>query len=176
MSRIAKSPIQVPSSVELQVHGADVKVKGVNGEMQRTVHDSVKVSYVDGVVSFSVVADDHWAQAGTERMLVNNMIVGVVQGFEKKLQLIGVGYRAQMKGEVLNLMLGYSHDINFSVPCGITIEVPTQTEIVVKGADKQQVGQVAAIIRGYRPPEPYKGKGVRYADERIRRKEVKKTK
>lgn len=177
MSRIAKLPVSVPSGVEVKIEGKNVVVKGAKGSLQRQVHTTVDVRLEDGKIEFSL-ADSKikaWAQAGTERSLVNNMIIGVAQGYEKKLELFGVGYRAQMKGKVLSLALGYSHSINFSVPEGIQIETLSQTEIVVRGIDKQAVGQVAAEIRSFRPPEPYKGKGVRYANERIRRKEVKKS-
>lgn len=175
MSRIAKAPIAVPAGVEVTLAGQEIKVKGKNGELTRVVNDAVEVALNDNVISTAPrdVANA-WAQAGTARALINNMIQGVNEGFEKKLQLVGVGYRAAVKGKVLDLTLGFSHPVNFEIPEGITIEAPSQTELVVKGADKQLVGQTAANIRAYREPEPYKGKGVRYADEHVRRKEAKK--
>jgi large subunit ribosomal protein L6 len=175
MSRIAKAPISVPAGVEVTIKGQDVTVKGKNGELSRTINNAVEVTLNDNVVTTTPrdVANA-WAQAGTARALINNMIVGTNEGYEKKLQLIGVGYRAAVKGKVLDLTLGFSHPVNFEIPAGITIETPSQTEILVKGADKQVVGQTAANIRAYRAPEPYKGKGVRYADEHVRRKEAKK--
>lgn len=176
MSRIANAPITVPSGVDVTIKGNDVSVKGKNGQMSAVINEAVKVDYADNVIS--VVWDENdmkaKAQAGTARAVVNNMVTGVAVGFEKKLTLIGVGYRAQVKGKVLNLSLGFSHPVDFEIPAGITIEAPSQTEIVVKGSDKQQVGQVAAKIRAYRPPEPYKGKGIRYTDEYVARKEAKK--
>lgn len=175
MSRIAKAPINVPAGVEVTINGQDIKVKGKNGELTRTINDAVEVSLNDNVITTAPrEVANAWAQAGTARALINNMIDGVNEGFEKKLQLVGVGYRAAVKGKVLDLTLGFSHPVNFEIPEGITIEAPSQTEIVVKGADKQLVGQTAANIRAYRQPEPYKGKGVRYADEYVRRKEAKK--
>ncbi|NBC11811.1 MAG: 50S ribosomal protein L6 [Gammaproteobacteria bacterium] len=176
MSRVAKAPVKVPSGVEVQITGQDVAVKGPKGTMGWTVHKTVSVALEDGVVRVTPEGDrpEHWAMAGTTRALVNNMVVGVSTGFERKLTLVGVGYRAQAKGQVLNLALGYSHPIDYPVPEGVEIETPAATEIVVKGSDKQRVGQVAAEIRGLRPPEPYKGKGVRYADEYVVRKEAKK--
>ena len=175
MSRIAKAPIAVPAGVEVTLAGQEIKVKGKNGELTRVVNDAVEVALNDNVIT-TVPRDvaNAWAQAGTARALINNMIQGVNEGFEKKLQLVGVGYRAAVKGKVVDLTLGFSHPVNFEIPEGITIEAPSQTELVVKGADKQLVGQTAANIRSYREPEPYKGKGVRYADEHVRRKEAKK--
>ena len=175
MSRIAKAPIAVPAGVEVTLNGQEIKVKGKGGELTRVVNDAVEVALNDNVITTAPrdVANA-WAQAGTARALINNMIQGVNEGFEKKLQLVGVGYRAAVKGKVLDLTLGFSHPVNFDIPAGITIEAPSQTELVVKGADKQLVGQTAANIRAYREPEPYKGKGVRYADEHVRRKEAKK--
>lgn len=176
MSRVAKSPITLPSGVDVKLDGQSVTVKGSKGELSHTVHGMVEVTQEDGVLKVAPRKEERsaWALAGTTRALVNNMVAGVSQGFERKLELIGVGYRAQAKGKVLNLTLGFSHPVDYDVPEGITIETPSQTEIVVKGADKQQVGQVAANIRSYRPPEPYKGKGVRYSDEYVIRKEAKK--
>lgn len=176
MSRIAKSPIAVPAGVEINVNGTEVAVKGSKGALTKVFNDAVVVAVNDGVVNVSPKAETKtgWAQAGTARSIINNMVVGVTEGFEKRLTLVGVGYRAQAQGKVLNLTLGFSHPVNHELPEGITVETPSQTEIVVKGADKQVVGQVAAEIRGYRPPEPYKGKGVKYSDEWILRKEAKK--
>lgn len=176
MSRIAKAPIQVAKGVDVKVDGRHVTVKGGKGTLEMDVHDTVKVSLDDGVLSVSPNQEtkEAWAMAGTMRALLNNMVVGASDGFQKKLQLVGVGYRAQAKGKTLGLSLGFSHPVDYPVPEGITIETPSQTEILVSGSSKQQVGQVASEIRGFRPPEPYKGKGVRYADERIVRKEAKK--
>jgi large subunit ribosomal protein L6 len=176
MSRIAKSPIQVAKGVDVKIDGQHVTVKGSKGSLEMNIHETVKVSLDDGVLTVSPAEEskDSWAMAGTMRALLNNMVVGASDGFQKKLQLVGVGYRAQAKGKTLGLSLGFSHPVDYPVPDGITIETPSQTEIVVSGSDKQQVGQVAAEIRSFRPPEPYKGKGVRYADERIIRKEAKK--
>ena len=176
MSRIANKPVDIPSGVEVSVSGKSISVKGKNGALSMDVNDSVEVSHGDNVISFSGKegVDGAVAMAGTMRSLANNMVVGVSTGFEKKLELIGVGYRAQAQGNKLNLTLGFSHPVIYDVPEGITVETPSQTEIVVKGADKQKVGQVSADIRAYRPPEPYKGKGVRYSDERVIRKEAKK--
>ena len=176
MSRIAKAPISLPAGVEATVTGQEIKVKGSKGELSLTLHQSVSAEVKDNIISVSPVAEskDNWAMAGTMRSLTNNMVVGVTQGFEKKLELKGVGYRAQVKGKVINLTLGFSHPVEFAIPEGITAETPSQTEIILKGVDKQLIGQAAANIRAYRPPEPYKGKGVRYADEHVRRKEAKK--
>ncbi len=176
MSRIGKALVKVPSGVDVKMSGRDVTVKGPKGSLSWTIHPFVEVD-IDGsvVTTRPANADDaQWAMVGTTRALLNNMVQGVSSGFERKLNLVGVGYRAQGKGKVLNLALGFSHPIDFPVPEGIEIETPTPTEIVVRGIDKQQVGQVAAVIRGFRPPEPYKGKGVRYADEQVLRKEAKK--
>ena len=176
MSRIAKASITVPSGVEVKIDGQHVSVKGPKGALEMDVHPDAVVSIEEGVISVRPAdgVKNGWAMAGTMRALVNNMVVGASQGFQKKLELVGVGYRAQAKGKVLNLTLGFSHPVDYPVPEGITIETPSQTEVVVSGSDKQKVGQVAAEIRSFRPPEPYKGKGVRYADERIIRKEAKK--
>lgn len=176
MSRVAKSPVSLPKGVEVNVKGTDVTVKGAKGTLSCKLNPSVVVSQADGVVSFTPngAAIDGWAQAGTARAIINNMVIGVSEGFEKRLQLVGVGYRAQAQGNVLNLTLGFSHPVAHQLPAGITAETPSQTEIVIKGADKQVVGQVAAEIRGYRPPEPYKGKGIKYVGEQILRKEAKK--
>lgn len=176
MSRIAKSPVSIPSGVEVKIDGQLVSIKGAKGELSHSVNDQVQVSQVDSELVVGVRSDTPkaWAQAGTARAIVNNLVTGVSAGFEKKLTLIGVGYRAQAQGKVLNLSLGFSHPVAYEAPEGISIETPSQTEILVKGVDKQLVGQVAANIRAYRPPEPYKGKGVRYADEHVVRKEAKK--
>ncbi|NND45359.1 MAG: 50S ribosomal protein L6 [Xanthomonadales bacterium] len=174
MSRIAKNPITLPKGVELQVSGAEVSVKGPKGQLRTELHPSVRLEQEDDGWKMRWDSDKFIAMAGTFRALVNNMVIGVSEGFEKKLQLVGVGYRAQAQGKNLNLTLGFSHPIDFAIPEGVAIETPSQTEIVVTGCDKQKVGQVAAEIRAFRPPEPYKGKGVRYADERVVRKEAKK--
>jgi len=176
MSRIANKPVEIPSGVEVSVSGQTVSVKGKNGNLSMEMNEKVQVKQEDSALNFSgrVGVDGSVAMAGTMRSLANNMVIGVSQGFEKKLELIGVGYRAQAQGNKLNLTLGFSHPVVYDVPEGITVETPSQTEIVVKGADKQKVGQVSADIRAYRPPEPYKGKGVRYSDERVIRKEAKK--
>lgn len=176
MSRIAKAPINLPKGVTVEIAGQDVKVKGSKATLSWSVHPTVVVGQEEGVITVAPAEGqkDAWAMAGTTRALLNNMVVGCSEGFTRKLTLVGVGYRAQAKGKVLNLNLGFSHPIDYPVPTGITIETPSQTEVVVTGADKQQVGQVASEIRGFRPPEPYKGKGVRYADENVRRKEAKK--
>jgi large subunit ribosomal protein L6 len=160
----------------VNVNGQVVSIKGPKGQFEYQIHDDVEVKKDDNVLSFAPKEGNEalYAMTGTMRAIVNNMVTGVSQGFERKLELVGVGYRAQAQGKVLNLALGYSHPIDFEVPEGITVETPSQTEIVVKGADKQVVGQVAAKIRGFRPPEPYKGKGVKYAGEQIIRKEAKK--
>ncbi|MEM7468079.1 MAG: 50S ribosomal protein L6 [Pseudomonadota bacterium] len=176
MSRIANAPISLPSGVSVNLSGQEITVKGGKGELTHNIHSDVSVAEEDGVIKVSANNDSKSAKAlsGTTRALINNLVVGVSDGFERKLDIVGVGYRAQMKGKVLNLALGYSHPIDFDVPEGVTIETPSQTEIVVKGSDKQLVGQVAANIRAFRKPEPYKGKGVRYSDEQIVRKEAKK--
>ncbi|HAD47464.1 LSU ribosomal protein L6P [Idiomarina aquatica] len=176
MSRVAKAPIEIPAGVEIALNGQEVTVKGAQGSLSRVVNNAVELVKEDNELR-TVPRDgvaNATAQAGTARALLQNMVVGVTKGFERKLQLIGVGYRAQAQGKKLNLTLGFSHPVEFEIPEGITIETPSQTEVVVKGADKQLVGQVAANIRAYRKPEPYKGKGVRYADEQVRRKEAKK--
>lgn len=176
MSRIAKQPITLPKGVEVAIQGQNVTVKGSKGALNLTLHETVNLEHKDGIVRVIAksTAAEHRAFAGTMRALVNNMVTGVSQGFERRLQLVGVGYRAQAQGKALNLTLGYSHPIDYPIPDGVAVETPSQTEIVVRGADKQLVGAVAAKIRSFRPPEPYKGKGVRYADERIILKEAKK--
>lgn len=176
MSRIAKNPITVPDKVEVAQEGQLIRVKGSHGDQSHEVHHNVNVQIEDGVITFEPRdnAKKSNALAGTTRSLVSNMIQGVTDGFERRLELRGVGYRAQVKGSVLNLTLGFSHPVDYEIPQGITIETPSQTEVVVKGSDKQLVGQVAANIRDYRPPEPYKGKGVRYVGEQVVMKEAKK--
>jgi len=176
MSRIAKKPVELTPGVEISISGQSLTAKGKVGSLSMDLHAAVSVKQEDGVLSFSPNdnSKDSMAMTGTMRSLAANMVKGVSEGFSKKLQLIGVGYRAQVQGNVLDLSLGYSHPVKYAIPAGISIETPTQTEINVKGADKQKVGQVCAEIRAYRPPEPYKGKGVRYSDERVLRKEAKK--
>ncbi len=176
MSRVAKAPVEVPAGVTVTLSGQDIKVKGPIGELSHTINSLVAVSYEDNTITTGVVSDEKsaWAQAGTARALINNMVEGVSKGFEKKLVLNGVGYRAKAAGKNLNLSLGFSHPVDHAIPEGITVETPSQTEITLKGADKQLVGQTAANIREYRKPEPYKGKGIRYSDENVRRKEAKK--
>jgi large subunit ribosomal protein L6 len=175
MSRVAKKPLDLPRGVEVKVEASVVNVKGPKGSLAMPLSSDVDVVQDGNVVRIeSKSAGGSMMMAGTVRALLGNMVTGVTQGFERKLELVGVGYRAQVKGDVLNITLGYSHPIEFPVPRGITIETPTQTEILVKGIDKQIVGQVAAEIRSFRPPEPYKGKGVKYAKEQILRKEAKK--
>lgn len=171
--RLARQPI-VLGKAEAKVDGSTVTVKGAKGELSLNVHPSVTVELDDGALKVNPNTQSAAAMSGTMHSILKSMATGVTNGFEKKLQLVGVGYRAQAQGKTLNLSLGFSHPVAFPVPDGITIETPSQTEILVKGADKQQVGQVAAKIRAYRPPEPYKGKGVRYADEYVLRKEAKK--
>lgn len=174
MSRIANSPVELPKGVDFKLDGQQVHVKGPKGTMEYQVHPSVEVVQEDGTVRLKPRRDDAVAMAGTMRSLLANLVTGVTDGFEKKLELVGVGYRAQAQGSKLSLALGFSHPVEYQVPDGITVETPSQTEILVRGSDKQRVGQVAAEIRAYRPPEPYKGKGVRYSDERVVRKEAKK--
>ena len=176
MSRIAKKPVELVSGAEINISGQTVTAKGKQGNLSFDLHDTVSVKQEDGVLKFSPNDNSKgsMAMAGTMRSLVNNMVLGVTEGFSKQLQLVGVGYRAQVQGKVLDLSLGFSHPVKYAIPEGITVETPSQTEINVKGADKQKVGQVCAEIRAYRPPEPYKGKGVRYSDERVIRKEAKK--
>ena len=176
MSRIAKNPISIPSGTNVNIAGREITVKGSKGTLQLALHEYVDVEQEDGSLQVSPKQEvrEQWAMAGTFRSLINNMVTGVSSGFQKKLQLVGVGYRAQAQGKTLNLSLGFSHPVDFAVPEGIKVETPTPTEIVVSGCDRQKVGQVAAVIRSFRPPEPYKGKGVRYADEHVLRKEAKK--
>lgn len=174
MSRVAKNPIKLPAGVEFNIDGSQLSVKGPKGTLALELHPTITLSEEGGQYMVKPVGDKSFAMAGTFRALIGNMITGVHEGFQKKLQLVGVGYRAQAQGNKLNLALGFSHPIEYVTPEGITIDTPSQTEIIVSGCDKQKVGQIAAEIRSYRPPEPYKGKGVRYADERVVRKEAKK--
>ena len=176
MSRVGKRPVAIPSSVTATVEGQTVKMKGPKGQLQFVVHDDVEVKFESGEVKVAPKFKTNRAQAmyGTARAQVANLVEGVTKGFEKKLEITGVGYRAAMQGKNLQLALGYSHDVVYAIPEGITIAVPKPTEIMITGTDSQRVGQVAAEIRAYRPPEPYKGKGVKYAGENIIRKEAKK--
>ena len=177
MASYYKYPVAIPKGVKVEVNGQVVVVNGPKGKLEHAVHPSVHVVQDDAEsIRFESDSSNGPSKAlvGTSRALINNMIIGVSDGYQKKLQLIGVGYRAQAQGSVVNLTLGFSHPVNHQVPAGITVETPSQTEIVVSGTNKQLVGQVAAKIRAYRPPEPYKGKGVRYSDERVVMKEAKK--
>lgn len=176
MSRVAKDPITLSPGVDVNISGQVVTVKGGKGTLERRVPAGIQITKKENTlcVAFDEVSGVTHVLAGTIRALINNMVIGVSKGFERALRLIGVGYRAQIQGKMLNLNLGFSHPIQFRVPEGITIETPSQTDVVVKGIDKQLVGQVAANIRAYRPPEPYKGKGVRYVDEIVIQKEAKK--
>ena len=176
LSRIAKTPLVIPAGVEVTLNGSNVKVKGPLGELAFTFNDTVSIAKEENSVVFATKEETKFAKAlsGTIKSIMSNMIVGVTKGFEKKLTIIGVGYRAQAQGTNLNLTLGFSHPVVYSAPTGITIETPSQTEILIKGSCKQTVGRVAADIRSYRPVEPYKGKGVRYSDEVVILKETKK--
>ena len=176
MSRVAKKPVTIPAGVDVKIQGQSIAVSGKKGTLQLVIHNDVEVSQGESSLQVSLRSPEKCshAMAGTTRALLSNMVTGVNDGFEKKLTLIGVGYRAQLQGNSLNLTLGFSHPVNYTVPEGINIETPSQTEVIVRGIDKQKVGQVAADIRAYRPPEPYKGKGVRYTDEQVVRKEAKK--
>ena len=180
MSRIAKSPITIPDGVEVSQSGEVLTVKGKLGEMTMNVHSSVTIKNTDNVLTFFPINTSQkeeksaWAQAGTARANTFNLIKGVTEGWEKRLTLIGVGYRAQARGKVLSLTLGFSHPVNYDLPEGVSVETPSQTEVVVKVIDKQKVGQAAAEIRAFRPPEPYKVKGVRYTGEQVVRKDAKK--
>ncbi len=173
MSRVANNPVALPSGVEVKVDGRDLSVKGSMGTLALSLVDGVQVSQDDNALTIAY-DESAKAMAGTTRALVANMVKGVSEGWEKKLVLNGVGYRANVSGKTVNLTVGLSHPVEYALPEGISAETPSQTEIVVKGIDKQAVGQAAAEIRSYRPPEPYKGKGIRYADEYVRRKEAKK--
>ena len=176
MSRIAKMPVAIPAGVDVTINDLAINVKGSGGALSLRQNNLVKLSNEAGKLRFVAVDDTREADAmaGTMRQLVNNMVVGVSKGFEKKLTLIGVGYKAQAQGAKLNLAVGYSHPVNMDMPEGISVATPTPTEIVIKGADRQRVGQVAAEVRAVRPPEPYKGKGIRYSDEKVTIKETKK--
>jgi large subunit ribosomal protein L6 len=169
-------PVVLPKAVEITASGQQVTVKGPKGTLSHTIHDLVEMVREEGELTFRARNESQAANAlaGTTRAVLNNLVTGVSDGFERKLELVGVGYRAQAKGNVLNLTLGFSHPVDYELPEGVTAETPSQTEILLKGCDKQKVGQVAAEIRAYRPPEPYKGKGVRYSDEVVVRKEAKK--
>ncbi len=177
MSRIAKAPVELPSGVEFRQEGAVVTLKGSKGSLSLELNSEVELTHKDNMLTVQARSGSRFAGAvsGTMRALLANMVDGVTNGYERKLELVGVGYRAQAQGGKLNLTLGFSHPVVFEVPDDITVETPSQTEVIVKGNDKQRVGQVAAEIRGFRPPEPYKGKGVRYADEHVVIKEAKKT-
>ena len=176
MSRVAKANVTIPAGVDVSITAGSIKVKGKGGELSMALNALVSISNDEGKLSFAPANDsrDADAMAGTFRQLVNNMVKGVTEGFEKKLSLIGVGYKAAMQGSKLNLAVGFSHPVNFEAPQGVTITTPTPTEIVIKGADRQVVGQLAAEIRAVRPPEPYKGKGIRYVGEKVVIKETKK--
>ena len=176
MSRIGKQPVAIPAGVEVAVKDELINVKGTLGAMALAINPLVKVENKDGSLSFAPTNDSREANAmsGTMRQLVNNMVNGVSKGFEKKLSLLGVGYKAQAQGAKLNLTVGYSHPVVIDMPAGIKVETPTPTEILIKGADRQRVGQIASEVRAVRPPEPYKGKGIRYADEKVVIKETKK--
>lgn len=176
MSRVAKQPVDLPKGVTITVSGQEVSAKGPKGNLSVVLHSSVQVAQEEGQLTVSPIKEskDGFMMAGTMRSLLNNLVVGVSTGWEKKLALVGVGYRAKAEGTKVNLTLGFSHPVVFDVPQGVTVETPSQTEIIVKGADKQAVGQVAAELRAYRSPEPYKGKGVRYVGEHISLKEAKK--
>lgn len=180
MSRIAKAPVAVPAGVDIKIENGTVSAKGPNGELSLDLVSGIEVVENDGNLNVKVSESQEKpsqhtvSMSGTTRAMINNLITGVSTGFEKKLNVVGVGYRAQAQGKKLNLSLGFSHPVVYELPEGVTAETPTQTEIIIKGADKQVVGQAAAEIRAYRPPEPYKGKGVRYADEHVVRKQAKK--
>ncbi|MDN6296837.1 MAG: 50S ribosomal protein L6 [Halomonas sp.] len=175
MSRIAKYPVTLPAGVEVSIDADQLTAKGGQGTLSMAVHPDVVVNQEDGKLTFAPSESArNWAMAGTTRALVQNLVTGVSEGFTKTLEIVGVGYRAQVKGQTLNLSLGFSHPVDYELPDGVTAEAPKNTVIVLKSADKQKLGHAAAEIRAFRPPEPYKGKGVRYADEQVRRKEAKK--
>lgn len=176
MSRVAKAPVALPNGTSVTLNDRQVEVKGKNGNLSLHLHELVELKQEEDSIVVSPVADtkEAWMHTGTVRALLNNFVQGVTDGFEKRLQLIGVGYRAQVAGNKVTLNVGYSHPIEYTLPEGVTAETPSQTEIILKSSDKQKLGQAAANIRGYRPPEPYKGKGIRYSDERVVRKEAKK--
>jgi large subunit ribosomal protein L6 len=176
MSRVARNPIKIPKGIEVNLQGRMLTITGTKGSLKHHLPERLDVKLANGVLFFSIEDGSNVssAMAGTTRAIVNNLVLGVLQGFERKLTLVGVGYRAQVQGKVLNLAIGYSHSVDFNIPEGISIETPNQTDILVKGIDKQKVGQVAAKIRGFRSPEPYQGKGIRYAEEVLILKETKK--
>lgn len=175
MSRVAKYPVKVPAGVDVKLDGDQLTVKGSQGTLSMTVHPDVAIGQEEGQVTFNPSESaKSWAMVGTTRALVQNLVTGVSEGFTKTLEIVGVGYRAQASGKTLNLTLGFSHPVEYTLPEGVTAETPKNTTIVLKSANKQQLGQVAAEIRAFRPPEPYKGKGIRYGDEQVRRKEAKK--
>jgi large subunit ribosomal protein L6 len=175
MSRVAKYPVKVPAGVVVKLDGDQLTVKGSQGTLSMTVHPDVAIAQEEGQLTFNPSESaKSWAMVGTTRALVQNLVTGVSEGFTKTLEIVGVGYRAQASGQTLNLSLGFSHPVEYSLPEGVSAETPKNTVIVLKSADKQKLGQVAAEVRAFRPPEPYKGKGVRYADEQVRRKEAKK--
>lgn len=177
MSRVAKTPVSLPSGIEVKIDGQNISVKGKQGTLALLVHPTVKVTEENSTLFVAPAEAESkmgWQHAGTTRANLNNMVIGCSEGFQRKLDLVGVGYRAAVSGKKLNLTLGFSHPVEYELPEGVTAELPTQTEVLLKSADKQKLGQVAAEIRAFRPPEPYKGKGVRYSDEAVRRKEAKK--
>jgi large subunit ribosomal protein L6 len=176
MSRVANSPIELPKGVEVTLSEAVISIKGSKGTLAMPINAKVEIKHEDNVLRFAARSGDQFSRAmsGTTRSLVNNMVTGVSQGFEKKLELVGVGYRAQVQGSNINLTLGFSHPVVYALPAGVTAETPSQTEVLLKSSDKQKLGQAAAEIRAFRPPEPYKGKGVRITGEYVRRKEAKK--
>jgi large subunit ribosomal protein L6 len=176
MSRVAKSPVALPKGVEVTINGQELQVKGGKGSLSLSLNSLVEAKVENDQLVFAPreLTQDGWMQTGTARALAGNMVKGVSVGFERKLQLIGVGYKAAAKGKVLNLALGFSHPVDFDLPEGVTAETPTPTEIILKSINKHLLGQVAANVRAFRPPEPYKGKGIRYADENVIRKEAKK--
>lgn len=176
MSRVANNPVELPSGVEVTLADSEISVKGSKGTLAMTINSQVEIAKEDNVLTFAARSGDTFARAmsGTTRALVNNMVIGVTQGFETKLELVGVGYRAQVQGKKLNLTLGFSHPVIYELPEGVSAETPSQTEVLLKSSDKQKLGQAVAEVRAFRPPEPYKGKGVQIAGEYIRRKEAKK--
>lgn len=176
MSRVANNPVELPSGVEVTLADSEISVKGSKGTLAMTINPQVEIAKEDNVLTFAARSGDNFARAmsGTTRALVNNMVIGVTQGFETKLELVGVGYRAQVQGKKLNLTLGFSHPVIYELPEGVSAETPSQTEVLLKSSDKQKLGQAVAEVRAFRPPEPYKGKGVQIAGEYIRRKEAKK--
>jgi len=176
MSRVANNPVELPKGVEVTLGGTEISVKGAKGTLAMPVNPQVEIKQEDNVLTFAARNGDQFARAmsGTTRALVSNMVTGVSVGFEKKLELVGVGYRAQVQGKSINLTLGFSHPVVYELPEGVSAETPSQTEVLLKSSDKQKLGQAAAEIRAYRPPEPYKGKGVRITGEYVRRKEAKK--